>query len=467
MASRYALIALLFAVMILPPHIRLGALAAAVVVRVGLGAARGLSKRRAHAAARERPGAIVLGSDADGAPVTLSDRQMSAHGLILGASGAGKSTTLLSILTANVRRGLPVIAIDLKGSPSFARELAVAAAESGRRLRVWSPDGPEHWNPLQHGNATELKDKLIATERFSEPHYQRAAERYLQTALKVTTAAHPERSPTLAEVVRLMEPARLGALARRAPGELADATNDYLETLTRDQLSAIRGLGTRLAIISESHVGPYLMPADNDTIDLRSALEGDEVVLFSLNSSRYGSLSSQLGTVAIQDMVAAVGHRLSEPGRTPAVIGIDEFSALGADNVISLLARGRESGVSVILATQELADLDRAARGLRDQVLGNTAFKIAHRQDVPGSAKMVAEMVGTEKVWEPTYRIGPGPFGGHDRSRGTRRQVEQFLIHPNEVGRLRTGQGIMITKTPVTRARKVQVTPPQRGGSER
>ncbi len=471
MASRYALIALLFGLMILPAHLRIAGVLATVAASVALGAARGLRKRRALSAARDGSAAMLIGTDADGRPVTLSDRQMSAHGLILGASGAGKTTTLLSILTANVRRGLPVIAIDLKGSPSFARELADAAAQSGRRLRVWSPDGPDHWNPLQHGNATELKDKLIATERFTEPHYQRAAERYVQTALKVLLEAHPQRAPTLEEVVDLMEPARLAGLVRRSPGRLAEATNDYLETLTRDQLSAIRGLGTRLAIISESHVGPYLMPDDTGTIDLRAALEGGDVVLFSLNSSRYGSLSAQIGTIAIQDLVAAVGHRLTEPGQAraqaQALIGIDEFSALGADNVISLMARGRESGVSVILATQELADLDRAARGLRDQVMGNTAFKIAHRQDVPSSAAMVAEMVGTEKVWEQSYRIGPGPLGGHDRSRGTRRQVEQFVVHPNEVKRLRTGEGIMITKTPVARARKIHVTPPQRGGPER
>jgi conjugal transfer pilus assembly protein TraD len=467
MASRYALVALLFGLMILPAHLRVAGLLATVAASIGLPAARRLWNRRAPAAARDGSAAILIGTDAHGRPVTLTDRQMSAHGLILGASGAGKTTTLLSILTANVRRGMPVIAIDLKGSPSFARELADAAARSRRRLRVWSPDGPDHWNPLQHGNATELKDKLIATERFTEPHYQRAAERYLQSALKVLLEAHPGRAPTLEEVVRLMEPAHLAGLVRRMPGDLAEATTDYLETLTRDQLSAIRGLGTRLAIISESHVGPYLMPSDAGTIDLRSALEGEDVVLFSLNSSRYGSLSAQIGTIAVQDLVAAVGHRLTEHGQTQALIGIDEFSALGSDNVISLMARGRESGVSVILATQELADLDRAARGLRDQVMGNTAFKIAHRQDVPSSAAMVAEMVGTEKVWEPTYRIGPGPLGGHDRGRGSRRQVEQFVVHPNEVKRLRTGEGIMITKTPVARARKVQVTPPQRDGPER
>src|SRR5205085_6176018 len=106
--------------------------------------------------------------------------------------------------------------------------------------------------------------------------------------------------------------------------------------MTPDQLSAVRGLGTRLAIISESAAGPYLTPGRERTIDLRRALNGGEVVLFSLNSSRYGKLSAQLGTLAIQDLIAASGHRLSEPG-AQALIGIDEFSALDTDNMISLL----------------------------------------------------------------------------------------------------------------------------------
>ncbi len=125
---------------------------------------------------------MALGRDPAGLTVALSDRQLAAHALIVGgASGAGKSTTMLALLGAQIRRGRPVIAIDLKGSPTFAAELERAAAAAGRRVRIFTPDGPGHWNPLAHGNATALKDKLIATERFSEPHYQRAAERYLQT----------------------------------------------------------------------------------------------------------------------------------------------------------------------------------------------------------------------------------------------------------------------------------------------
>jgi conjugal transfer pilus assembly protein TraD len=440
-------------------------LGAAVAIAGVASLMRAAARRQRAAGPATRENAVVLGADASGTPVVLGDRQLSAHALILGASGAGKSTTLLAILTDHIRRGRPVIAIDMKGSPAFARTLADAAAAAGREFHVWSPDGPARWNPLQHGNATELKDKLISTERFTEPHYQRAAERYVQLALQVLHEADPDRPATLERVVSMMDPQRLATMVRHLPAERAAQVEDYLAGLTPDQVSAVRGLGTRLAIISESHTGAFLRPAE-DAVDLPAALEGRQVVLFSLNSSIYGKLSAQLGTLAIQDLVTASGHRLNDVGdvaRVPqALVGIDEFSALGADNVISLLARGRESRVSVLLATQELADLDRAGRGLRDQVLGVTAVKIAHRQDVPASAHTIAQMAGTTKIWEPTYQISRGPFGRYDTSRGTRRAVEEFVVHPNEIKSLKTGQAVMITKLPSAQVRTVRVAPPAR-----
>jgi hypothetical protein len=243
---------------------------------------------------------------------------------------------------------------------------------------------------------------------------------------------------------------------------MAERVQDYLAELSFDQLSAVRGLGTRLAILSESHAGPFLAAPPGarpgSVVDLRSALDGSAVVLFSLNSSRYGKLAAQLGTLAIQDLLSATGHRLASPGaHPPALVAIDEFSALGADHVLHLLARGREAGVGTLLATQELADLDRAAPGFRDQVLGLTAVKLVHRQDVPASARMVAEMAGTELVWERTHQIR-GPFASGSGSLGTERQVERYVIHPNEIKTLQTGQALLLTKTPAARVTRMRVS---------
>jgi type IV secretory pathway TraG/TraD family ATPase VirD4 len=116
----------------------------------------------------------------------------------------------------------------------------------------------------------------------------------------------------------------------------------------------------------------------------------------------------------------------------------------------------------VLVATQELADLDRAGSGLRDQVLGVTAIKIAHRQEVPESAHTIAQIAGTEKIWEVTRQLGGHLLGGSGASRGTRRRVEQFIVHPNEIKGLRTGQAVVISKLTGGRPRTVRIEPPRR-----
>ena len=499
-ARRYGGLGLLVAVFASPSvWVAAGLLVSGLALLAAPDALRFAARRAgARAAAEGAAESVTLGRDPGGRAVALSDRQLAAHALIVGASGAGKSTTMLSILVAQIRRGRPVIAIDMKGSPAFAAELEQAAADVGRGVRIFTPDGPGHWNPLAHGNATALKDKLIATERFSEPHYQRAAERYVQTVLTILHARDPDTPARLDQVVALMEPRRLAVSLRGVPEPLAERVLDYLGGLTGDQVSAARGLGTRLALLSESCAGPYLSPGGPGTpaIDLRAGLEGGDVILFSLNASVYGKLAAQLGALAIQDLVSASGYRLAgtqawrgldtdrshgpgadrshgpgpEASRPPATVAIDEFSALGSDQVLALLARARESNISVLTATQEMADLQRAAPGFRDQVLGIVGVKIAHRQDVPESAEMIAKMAGTQWVWEETQHVR-GLLNPGNGPRASRRQVERFLVHPNEIKTLPVGHAVALTKLPTSQVRRVRVVrglgAPAREGPER
>lgn len=449
---------------------------------------RARSHARALANAQDRK-SIELGVSPNGRTVRIPEAALRAHGLILGATGAGKTTTMLKILEQEIERGHSVVAIDLKGSPHFADQLRAMAQQHSRDFKLWTPDGPTAWNPLAVGNPTECKDKLIATERFTEPHYQRAAERYLQQALTVHAQTSPN-PPTLSGVVKLLDPSELATRARSLPPDRAANLGAYVSSLTRDQLSAIRGLQSRLALLTESHTGQFLAPAaDREQLNLRDSMNRGDVVLFSISGSTYGSSAAQLGSLVVQDLVTATGSRLQtmaamgssratpeqdlsrstarETQSRPVIVAIDEFSVLGAGNVVSLLARGREAGVGVLLATQELADLDRAARGLRDQVLGNTAVKIAHRQDVPESAQTVARIAGTEKAWERTYRESPGMFGSRGAQGATVRAVDRLRVEPGQISELRPGEAVVVVKSPQASATLARIDRPGSVRSER
>jgi len=439
------------------------ALFAALAVAVAIAAAaRRHGRRRAKARqAPSRPGDVALGVTATGAGIVLGDDQLAAHALIVGASGSGKTTTLLTLLEAQVRAGRAVVAIDMKGSPDFKRRLARCAREAGRQLRVWTPEGPTAWNPLAHGDATSIKDMLIGAERFTEPHYKRAAERHLQLTIGVLLKQGAGELD-LRTVVAAMEPRRLAALLRAMPPAAAERIQDYLAALTGDQLSAIRGLQTRLALLDESRAGPHLRAAGGGAgrFDLAAGLRGGEVLLMSINSSVHGQLAQQLGALAIQDLTAAAGRRLALGAADAATVAIDEFSALAADNLLALLARGREAGVRVLLATQELADLERAGRGFRDQVLGIVGAKLVHRQEVPSSAELLSSMIGTHWAWEATWSLGGG--GAH-AGRGSVRRVRRRTVSPDTVQALAPGEAIVLERLPRTRVRRIAVTPPGAG----
>jgi type IV secretory pathway TraG/TraD family ATPase VirD4 len=77
-----------------------------------------------------------------------------------------------------------------------------------------------------------------------------------------------------------------------------------------------------------------------------------------------------LAAATVSDLVTVVARLQVHP--VPTVVMIDEFSAVAAEQVARLFGRARSAGVSLILGTQELADLKNTGDGaLREQTLGN------------------------------------------------------------------------------------------------
>jgi hypothetical protein len=351
------------------------------------------------------------------------------HTLVVGATGSGKTVTQTWIAVRAIQKGMAAVVIDPKGDSAMREQVRRAATLAGRPFLEWRPDGDSVYNPYARGGASEIADKALAGERFTEPHYLRQAQRYLGHVVRALRATGTEVS--LRAIVEQLDPERLELLARELPEAGARDTHTYLDSLSTRQQSELAGVRDRLAILAESDVAPWLDPQTPEAkrFDLLTAVSERSVVYFSLESDSRPLLSEMLGAAIVQDLQTTVASLQAAP--VPTLVVIDEFSAIAADQVVRLFGRARSAGFSLLLGTQELSDLRLPGRErLLEQVLGNLSVLIAHRQVVPDSAELIASIAGTRGAWRVSR---------HSGGRTTRTRTRAQMLEPDSVMSLGRG----------------------------
>lgn len=386
-------------------------------------------------------GKVLVGVDtqtgvARGLPVSMLGR----HALVVGSTGSGKTTTATRLATATLERGGGLLVVDLKGDPDTIVTWRRAAARHGRTSTVWGFGLDSVYDPLAAGGVSERTRKVMALAEWTEPYYRDQAEQLLQLALRALDEAG-ER-PTLGRLHAVMSPAGLAELHGRTTGpagvELARETSG----MTPGRLSAIESLRTKLALLTQADFGPQLDPDQHpsaEPLDLAAALDGGDVVVISLDELSYGHIAARMAEVVLTDVAAAAGARLRARARRPAMVWVDEFSAMRPGPLASLFARVRSADIALLLSTQEVSDLDREDPTFRAAVATNVATVLAHRVHDPESAEWLARLIGTRPDWQETSQVeavstfGAAHAAGGATGLGTIREVEQYVVHPNDI----------------------------------
>jgi type IV secretory pathway TraG/TraD family ATPase VirD4 len=374
---------------------------------------------------------LMLGLDESyrAVTITLGGASGGRHALVVGATGSGKTVTQTWIAVHAIEHGMGAIVVDPKGDGSLREEVRRAALAAGRSFLEWTPEGNCVYNPYARGGASEIADKALAGERFTEPHYLRQAQRYLGHVVRALHETSLEVS--LRAIVDHLDPRRLEMLARGLSETDARATLAYLDSLSSRQQSELAGVRDRLAILAESDVGPWLDPqtASAERFDLLTAVRERAVVYFSLESDSRPLLAQMLGAAIVQDLQTAVAASQGRP--VPTLVVIDEFSAVATEQVVRLFGRARSAGFSLLLGTQELSDLRPPGRErLLEQVLGNLSVLIAHRQVVPASAELISSVAGATGAWRVSR---------HSDGRTTRTRTREPVLDPDRVMSLGRG----------------------------
>jgi Type IV secretion-system coupling protein DNA-binding domain len=424
-------------------------LAAAAWIPVRLG-----TEHWVHHAHRTHSHQLLIGHDESRRRVSIpfGGEDGGTHTLVVGATGSGKTVTQTWLAVRAIEAGMGAVVLDPKGDSGMRDELRRAALAAGRAFLEWTPDGERVYNPYARGGVSEIADKALAGERFTEPHYLRQAQRYLGHVVRALRDTGSQVS--LRAIVEHLEPTRLELLARELPDLDASATFSYLDSLSSRQHSELAGVRDRLAILAESDVGRWLDPETDgaEQFELLGAVSSHAVVYFSLESDSRPLLSEMLGAAIVQDLQTTVAALQGSPRRTLVVI--DEFSAIAAEQVVRLFGRARSAGFSLVLGTQELSDLRPSGRErLLEQVLGNLSVLIAHRQVVPDSAELIASVAGRRGTWKVSR---------HSEGKTTRVRGREPRLDPDRVMSLGRGWAAVLVLGDGGEARVARMLSPAR-----
>lgn len=440
----------------------------------------GRTKARQRAATAQAPAAatvsdldVPIGVDEAARPVSLDADALRTHGVVIGPTGVGKTQALERVIYgltgAPAARDLhlPAVVIDMKADPGLAATLAAISKQTGRRFHHVTVDAAgSTYNPIAGLTADEAADALyetlFAADKSLNMHYATLSRRLLQQACRVCIDLADARVARvgggtwtigLADVAELLSIKTLRSVAPFVSPSVAASLTRYLDDLDASKNEGDVGdVRDRVAVIVDTAAGDIL---DATGFTMEQAIRAGDIVCLSLDAAGAPQTARTIGTLAVQDLCATFG-RLARNGwgknhMCPVIL--DEFSALGTPRVADLYARARSAGGAVLLATQDLdADLEAVSPQFAASVRTNANVWLVLRQTRGEAADAIARDIGSRLAWKETLQIEDDwdALGGMHAASGvgSLREVDEFILHPNDIKSLPQGGAYLVVKVP-------------------
>ena len=305
------------------------------------------------------------------------------HLHVIGASGSGKSTLLIDLIMQDIEDGQGVGVLDPHGD--LVDEIAGRIPQG--RLKdaiLFDPADaayPVAWNILEAHSELErtlLSSDLVGIFRRFSTSWGDQMTSVLGNAVLVLLE---NPGSTLLDLREFL-------VDRQTRERLLAAVDDpYLLSYFRHefQLAAGKSVGailTRLDGFLRSKTVRQIVGARESRLDLRSVVDQGQIFLARLSQGAIGEENAALlGSLLVSKFhqITMSRQEVKREERRPFFLYADECQEVATASMAQLLAGARKYGLGLILAHQDLRQLEGKAPEVASALLGNAGTRIAFR----------------------------------------------------------------------------------------
>lgn len=390
----------------------------------------------------------------------LTDRNLNYHTQIIGGSGAGKTNLLKVMLEDRIAKGHAIIFFDFKGEVDLIDWMAGATEHYGRRddlamISMADPKTSYAYNPISLGTETEISSQIMNAFTWSESFYKNSAENALLIILKAFCyqrdmggksfhlgdlyqfLTDPSFRMDIVSAVSLLNyPEMFRADLKRICEELStNKKENYLSLIT--QISKI--LNSSAGEIVAHKIGK------DEEFNLKEAMSSGKITYFMMNNLKLKETASIMGKMILQDLMKTVGNIYDDRSyqRNPVTLIIDEFASFATPDFGEFIEKARGAGISIVVTYQSRKSLDHIEQSLALKMNENTANKVVFQVQDSEDVEWFCSLLGTKTVQKETYQAEDGFFGDSKTGMKSVRDAEEYVIHPNEIKKLKLGQALL------------------------
>jgi hypothetical protein len=306
------------------------------------------------------------------------------HVHVVGASGTGKSTLLVSMIREDIAAGNGVGVIDPHGD-LIDEVLASIPEDRADDVILFDPADPEYvvgWNMLSaHSEAEKdmLASDLVAVFRRLATSWGDQMTAILANA--ILAFLESERGGTLLDLRRFLVD---GSFRREF---LTTVRDDYARDFWVTEFPMVKGspqtsILTRLDTLLRGKLVRGVVTAKEKPLDFRRMVDERKIFLAKLSQGAVGEENAALlGSLLVSKIhqVCLLRQDQAEAARRPYFLYLDEFHNLATPSMATLFSGARKYRLGLTVAHQDLYQLRHSVPEVERAVLANAYTRIAFR----------------------------------------------------------------------------------------